>query len=273
MVDQARIKSISEKFDSNVDYTTVLSNFEGPLDLLLYLVNKEEIEIQDIFISQVTEQFLDYMKGLPYLDVDKVSDYLNIAATLIKIKAQSLVPNLEEDPELDAEIEEDKARLIQALREEYKLIKGETSKLKELETIGYYFKEPDKDVGEIRTVFTLENLTMNGLIDAFSRLLLKREESLKEEEVREIPRDSFTVEQKIEFVLESLESEKEVKFEQLFTKDYTKSEIVTTFQAILELLKYQFLRVRQDTTFGEITISLNPDRDEEAGLGTIDSYD
>lgn len=272
MVDQEKIQSIREKFESNVDYTTVLDNFEGPLDLLLFLINKEEIEIKDIFVSQVTEQFLDYMKALPYLDVDKVSEYLNIAATIIKIKAQALVPNIEEDPEIDAEIEEDKAQLIRAL-EEYKLIKEETKKLKELETIGYYFKEPDKDVGEVRTVFTLENLTLNGLIDAFSQLLLKREEELKEEEVREIPRDSFTVEQKIQFVLECLEEEKEVKFEQLFTKDFTKSEIVTTFQAILELLKYQFLRIKQEQTFGEITISLNPDRDEEAGLGTIDEYD
>lgn len=272
MVDQEKIQSIREKFESNVDYTTVLDNFEGPLDLLLFLINKEEIEIKDIFVSQVTEQFLDYMKALPYLDVDKVSEYLNIAATIIKIKAQALVPNIEEDPEIDAEIEEDKAQLIRAL-EEYKLIKEETKKLKELETIGYYFKEPDKDVGEVRTVFTLENLTLNGLIDAFSQLLLKREEELKEEEVREIPRDSFTVEQKIQFVLECLEEEKEVKFEQLFTKDFTKSEIVTTFQAILELLKYQFLRIKQEQTFGEITISLNPERDEEAGLGTIDEYD
>ncbi len=272
MVDQEKIQSIREKFESNVDYTTVLDNFEGPLDLLLFLINKEEIEIKDIFVSQVTEQFLEYMKALPYLDVDKVSEYLNIAATIIKIKAQALVPNIEEDPEIDAEIEEDKAQLIRAL-EEYKLIKEETKKLKELETIGYYFKEPDKDVGEVRTVFTLENLTLNGLIDAFSQLLLKREEELKNEEVREIPRDSFTVEQKIQFVLECLEEEKEVKFEQLFTKDFTKSEIVTTFQAILELLKYQFLRIKQEQTFGEITILLNPDRDEEAGLGTIDEYD
>lgn len=272
MVDQEKIQSIREKFESNVDYTTVLDNFEGSLDLLLFLINKEEIEIKDIFVSQVTEQFLEYMKALPYLDVDKVSEYLNIAATIIKIKAQALVPNIEEDPEIDAEIEEDKAQLIRAL-EEYKLIKEETKKLKELETIGYYFKEPDKDVGEVRTVFTLENLTLNGLIDAFSQLLLKREEELKDEEVREIPRDSFTVEQKIQFVLECLEEEKEVKFEQLFTKDFTKSEIVTTFQAILELLKYQFLRIKQEQTFGEITILLNPDRDEEAGLGTIDEYD
>ena len=260
-----------ENFESIVDYTTVLDGFEGPLDLLLFLINKEEIEIKDVFVSQVTEQFLDYMRGLPYLDVDKVSEYLNIAATIIKIKAQALVPNLEEDPALEAEIEADKAQLIRAL-EEFKLIKEETKKLKELETIGYFFKEPDKDVGETKTVFFLEGLTLDGLVSAFSALMIKRENVLATEEVREIPRDEFTVQQKVTFILESLEERKQVDFEELFTKDFTKSEIVTTFQAMLELLKHQFLRVRQEESFGNITIMLNPDRKEEDGLGEIDEY-
>lgn len=261
-----------ENFESIVDYTTVLDGFEGPLDLLLYLINKEEIEIKDVFVSQVTEQFLQYMKGLPYLDVDKVSDYLNIAATILKIKAQSLVPNLEEDPEIDAEIEEDKAELIRAL-EEFRLIKEETKKLKELETIGYFFKEPDKNVGEVKKVFSLENLSLDGLINAFSVLMMKREQREAETEIREIPRDSFTVSEKIQFVLETLEASENVEFSQLFTLDATKPEIVTTFQAILELLKYQYLLVKQDEMFGEITISLNPDRNEEDSLGQIDEYD
>ena len=253
-----------EDFESVVDYTTVLNNFEGPLDLLLFLINKEEIQIEDIFVSQVTEQFLDYMKGLPYLDVDKVSEYLNIAATIIKIKAQSLVPNLEEDPALEEEIEGDKAELIRAL-EEYKLIKEETKKLKELETIGYFFKEPDKNVGETRTVFSMENLTLDTL-------MLKRENELAKVEVREIPRDEYTVSQKIAFILETLENVKSIKFEELFTNDFTKSEIVTTFQAMLELLKHQYLRVKQDGTFGEISITINPDRQEEDTIGEIDEY-
>lgn len=155
----------------------------------------------------------------------------------------------------------------------HRLIKEETKKLKELETIGFYFKEPDKDVGETRTVFTMDKLTLDGLISAYSALLLKREEALKQDEVREIPRDSFTVEEKIQFVLECLEERKEVRFEELFTRDFTKPEIITTFQAILELLKYQFLHVKQEQEFGEITISLNPDRDKEADLGNIDEYD
>ena len=261
-----------EQFESNVDYTTVLDNFEGPLDLLLFLINKEEIEIKDVFVSLVTEQFLDYMKGLPYVDVEKVTDYLNIAATIIKIKAQALVPNLMEDPAIDEQIEEDKAELLRAI-EEYKLIKEETKKLKELETIGYFFKEPDKNVGEVKTVFSMENLTLDGLISAFSALLLKRETSMAQQEAKEIPRDEYTVSQKITFILENLGAKEEVGFEELFTKDYTKQEIITTFQAMLELLKHQYLRVVQEETFGKIKIRMNPDRSEEDTLGSIDEYD
>ena len=97
-----------ELFESEVDYTTVLDNFEGPLDLLLHLINKAEIEIRDIFVSQVTGQFLTYMKGLSYLDVNKVAEYLNITASILKIKAQSLVPNVQQDPEIEAEVEAEK---------------------------------------------------------------------------------------------------------------------------------------------------------------------
>lgn len=261
-----------ENFESVVDYTTVLDDFEGPLDLLLYLINKEEIEIKDIFVSKVTEQFLEYMRGLPSLDVDKVSDYLNIAATILKIKAQSLVPNLEDDPEIEYEIEEDKEELIRAL-EEFRLIKEETKKLKELETIGYFFKEPDKNVGETKTVFSLDHLTLDGLVDAFSKLMMKRQANERTNATfREIPRDEHTVEEKVHYLLETLEDKQSVSFEQLFSKSFTKPEIVTTFQAMLELLKYQYLRVKQDNTFGEITISLNPDRSEEVSLGEIDEY-
>lgn len=260
-----------EAFESIVDYTTVLNGFEGPLDLLLFLINKEEIEIKDIFISQVTEQFLDYMKGLPFLDVDKISEYLNIAATILKIKAQSLVPNLEEDQELDSEIEEDKAQLIRAL-EEFRLIKEETKKLKELETIGYFFKEPDRSVGETKTVFSLENLTLDGLVKAFSAFLLKREQEMSEQETREIPRDEFTVSQKVQTILETLETRDNVSFTQLFTNNSSKSEIITTFQALLELLKYQYLCVTQSEAFSEIQISLNPERGDGDYLGQIDEY-
>lgn len=265
-------RAYRSKFESTVDYTTVLDGFEGPLDLLLYLINREAIEIKDIFVSQVTEQFLDYMKGLPYLDVEKVTDYLDIAATIIKIKAQSLVPVLDDmEDYYEDETEDDKAGLIHAL-EEYRLIKEETGKLKERETVGYFFKEPDKNVGETKTKFSLDGLTLDGLVKAMSAILVKRADRMEETEIREIPRDEYTVVQKISYILDVFKNAAEVRFEELFSHDYTRSEIVTTFQALLELLKHQYLHVRQPEALGQIYITFDSESPHE-WVGQLDEYE
>jgi chromatin segregation and condensation protein Rec8/ScpA/Scc1 (kleisin family) len=115
-------------FEAEVDYTTVLDNFEGPLDLLLHLIKQEEIEIKDIFVSQVTEQFLSYMKGLPYIDVDKASEYLNIAATIIDIKARSLVPppddGFDDYSGFDDDPQEELIRALEEYRRKSEVVSG-----------------------------------------------------------------------------------------------------------------------------------------------------
>ena len=105
------------EFESVVDYSTKLENFEGPLDLLLHLIKEAKIEIKDIYVSEVTAQFLQYMDGLVYLDVDKASEYLNIAATLLEMKSKSVLPKIEEFTD---DAEDDGMALIRKL-EEYKL--------------------------------------------------------------------------------------------------------------------------------------------------------
>ena len=119
------------EFESVVDYSTKLDNFEGPLDLLLHLIKEAKIEIKDVFVSQVTEQFLEYINGVEFLDVDKASEYLNMAATLLEIKSKSILPKIEEY--LD-DIEDPETMLIRQL-EEYKLFKEASTKLKEQENV------------------------------------------------------------------------------------------------------------------------------------------
>lgn len=261
-----------EKFDSDVDYNTVLDNFEGPLDFLLFLINKEEIEIKDIFVSKVTDQFLYYVKNMPKLDMDKASAYLNLAATIVNIKSKSLVPPEEEEyvEEDFVDEEDDEAKLIQAL-EEYKLIKQETEKLKEMETVGYYYKKPDKSVGETKIVY--RDFNLDGLLKAFTELMMKREGLTNSDNgIKEIPRDQFTVADKIFFIRNTVLESGKVSFVSLFDKDYTKPEIITTFQALLELLKHQYIKVKQNGIFGDIDITLNPDRKEDDTFGEIDEY-
>lgn len=271
-MEKLTIESVKD-FDSEVDYTTVLDNFEGPLDLLLYLINKEEIQIEDIFVSQVTEQFLTYMQGLPYLDMEKASEYLNIAATIIDIKARSLVPPLEDyfDDDGYEDYEEDpKDALIRALNE-YKMIKEEADKLKERETVGYFFKAPDKEVGELQVKY--KDFTLDGLVDAFTRLMLKREsERASAPPPREIPRETYTVRDRLHFIRDAFKEKECVNFEDLFEEHADKSEIVTTFQALLELLKHQYLTVEQDGLFAPIMIRRNDERKEDDDLGDIDEY-
>ena len=248
-----------ENFESSVDYTTVLDDFEGPLDLLLHLINIAKINIEDVFVSKVTEQFLsyiDYMKTQPSRDVDKESEYLAIAAQIIYIKSKSLVPVLDESA--GDEAEEEKRSLIEQLKQrEYELLKEETPKLKTLETIGYYFKVPELDFSKVKVVY--KDFNVNALLEAFAGLMLRNETMQREKtKVKEIPKDVHTVAEKVSFIRERLTREKEFLFDSLFVT-YSKNEIITTFQALLEMLKYQFLKVEQDNNFGPILIKLNPE--------------
>lgn len=256
-------------FESNVDYTTVLDNFEGPLDLLLYLIRQEKIEIRDIFVSSVTEQFLEYMKGLPYIDIDKASEYLAIASTILEIKSKSLVPMDTEEEDTDTYDEE--TMLIQAL-EEYKLLKEESVKLKERETIGYYYKEPDKQVGHPKIVY--KDFNLDEMLKAFTDLLLRNEVKMRDENLqREIPKDTYTIQDRAVYIRKSVAEVGHVSFFDLFPENASRSEIITTFLALLNLLKYQYVMVSQSDTFGNIMISDNPDKPDEEVMEEFEEFD
>ena len=262
-----------KNFEAEVDYTTVLDNFEGPLDLLLYLIKQEEIEIKDIFVSQVTEQFLAYMKGLPSLDLEKASEYLDIAATIIDIKARRLVPppDYNEDEEYAPEDfgygdYNPERELIQAL-EEYQTAK----KLKERETVGYIYKAPDKEFAATQIQYT--DMTLDGLVKAFTKMMVRLETKKRENPPpREIPKDVYTVQDRVKHIYKNVFSREQMRFEELFQNDSTTPEIVTTFQALLELLKHQFVIVEQEELFSTITIKKNPNRREDEEIGEIDEY-
>lgn len=253
------------EFESVVDYSTKLDNFEGPLDLLLHLVKEAKIEIKDIFVSQVTEQFLAYMNGLSVIDVDKASEYLNMAAVLLEIKSKSILPVTEET---DEELEGQKQDLMLKLME-YKLLKEASAKLKEQENVDRFYKEPDKSVGDVKIVYNEFNL--DGLISAFSKLLMRVDDKKRQENVlKEIPKEVFTVREKVDVIRNVLLEKKSTSFFELFSGYCTKNELITTFQAMLELLKLQYISVEQNGIFDDITIYLREDRNEE--LGEIDEY-
>lgn len=257
------------KFESNVDYNTSLDNFDGPLDLLLYLVKEAKIEIKDIFVSKVTEQYLDYINRAENLDMEKAAEYLNMAATLVELKSKSLLPVDDfvdfGDDEVDNWGPEEFIRKV----EEYKLFKEASQKLKEQETTGIFYKDPEPNASDVKIVY--KDFTLDGLVSAFSKLLARvGSDSVQKKESKAIPKEVYTVAGKINHIRHKLLEKEECEFTELFPEDTNITEVVTTFQALLELLKLQYLRAEQADIYSEIKIYLREDRSEE--IGEIDEY-
>lgn len=248
----------TNNFESNVNYITKLSNFEGPIDFLLYLIKQAEIEVKDIFVSGVTEQFVEYVNNAD-IDMETKSEYLAIAAQIVEIKSKSIIPN----ETVEMEVEEMKEAFIQRV-EEYKLYKETAKELKELEDVNRFYKAPDDDVGDVKVVYSIFNL--ENLVKAFKNLLEKSDfdEKVKNQQ-KEIPKEVFTVADKIQYIRSTLLDRGECSFYDLFSENSTKNEIITTFQAMLELLKLQYMKFEQRGAFDDITLILREDRSEDIG--------
>lgn len=252
---------IAPNFESVVDYDTKLSNFEGPLDLLLFLVTRAKIEIREIFVSQVTEQFIAYVENATDLDIEKESEYLSLAATLLEIKSKALLPVVEFDN--DFEPYDPEEELYQKL-EEYKLMKEASVKLKDQESTARFYKAPDDKASDVRIIY--KDFNLEGLVKAFSDLLLRADlqKRIKSSQ-KEIPKEIFTVADKVNHIKEFLLEKTSCNFLDLFKNDASRPEIITTFQAMLELLKCQYISAEQSGTYGEIIITLRDDRSEDVG--------
>jgi len=256
----------NENFESVVDYTTKLENFEGPLDLLLFLVKDAKIEIRDIFVSEVTEQFLEYIKNVDKLDIEKAGDYLNMAATLLEIKSKALLPAIEIE---DDYCEEDPQETLFRQLEEYKIFKEASEKLKGIENTERFYKDPDESATDVKVIY--KDFNLQGLIKAFTEVLSKADlETRIKNDQKEIPKEVFTVADKIIFIKETMLKRISCSFYELFTDFSTKSEIITTFQAMLELLKHQYIKAEQNGNYEDITITLCENRSEE--LGDLSEY-
>lgn len=240
----------AEEEGSSKSFRVVLSDFDGPLDLLLHYVKLEKINIEDIFISDITDQYLKAMEGIDELDMEEAADFIVVAATLLEIKSKRLLPKIEE-PVLQQDEEDPEQELITRLKE-YKLYKEAAEKMREQEILDMHFRAPDDTVGTPRLI--LKDMTTNGLMNALKKLFDKIGERQQLHKVKMIERDPFTVEEKIEFIRDRFKIVEQCTFDELFDEDYTVGEVVTTFSALLDLVKGQEVGVRQEDVFTTITI-------------------
>ncbi len=236
-----------------MEYKVKINEFEGPLDLLLHLIKESNIDIYDIQISEITEQYLAYIKAMEELNLSVASEYLVMAAELLEMKSRMLLPVNKSDNEDEYE-EDPKEALIKKLID-YKNYKEITSTFKELENIrGQIYTKLPSDISEYKEeTVQFEPHSVSLLLDAFAKFL-ERSEYQKPLHTK-VASKEFSVGERINSIRNILNSKKEVKFDSLF-EEFSKGYIVVTFLAILQMAKEQELIIEQDNNFNEIYIKL-----------------
>ena len=241
------------------EYTVKFEVFEGPLDLLLYLIRKEEVDIYEVNLTKLASQFVEYLEVMRMLDLDIAGEFLVMATTLMYIKSRELLPkDLQTAPEEEEEGEDPRWELIRQLVE-YKKFKDAAAQMQrlELEAENTYPRLPGKPA-----FLQLEepapqklDVSLFDLVNAVNSILKRVN---KREDLREIFEDKWTVSEKIEQLMELTSAQPLVRFTDLFAKAESKTEVVCIFLALLELIRMKRLVCVQPDQFGEIEIRTNP---------------
>ncbi|RJQ14008.1 hypothetical protein C4553_01630 [Candidatus Parcubacteria bacterium] len=229
-------------------YAVKLEKFEGPLELLLELIEKEKLSITEISLSKVTDQYLGHLNSLTDVHPEMLADFLVIAAQLILIKSKTLLPDFSVNPEEEKSVAELKRRL-----EELKLIKDSSLTLREILKKKNYMYERNPNKIPTHAAFVMpESLTIENLKENLLKMarLINKPKELKKETMRLI----ISLEQKIEELKTRFSKVINKSFGELLTKGASKLEIVVTFLALLELTKQKFIKLTQENPFQDIQI-------------------
>lgn len=245
--------------------TLHLSQFDGPLDMLLFLIGKAKVDIKDIFVSEVTDQYIQSVQNAPDLDMDDASAFISMAATLIEIKSRSLLPKVrveegEEDPE---------QALIRQL-EEYQRVKQMVEDMQGFEkAAAQMFAKLPEEYPLPPPSFELTGLTLNGLLKAFARVMARVKPEEAEESnhyaPRPIIRDEYDIPGCMKHIARKLRKGT-VRFTELFSANPTRDEVVTLFLALLEMIRLGKAEVVQDHVYEEIVLSPRNRRDDEENV-------
>ena len=251
------------KEDVNMSAIDVKLNvFEGPLDLLLHLIEKNKVNIYDIPIVTITEQYLEYVNNMEEEDLDVMSEFLVMAATLIKIKSRMLLPK---DEETEEDEEDPREELVRRLLE-YKMYKYAAGELKDLELEGNkaFFKKAtipaevknvkqDVDPYELISKADIDLQKLNEIFKSVMRKQVDKVDPIRSK-FKEIEREEISLEEKMAEVREQVRGLEGINFRTLLEMQASKMNVIVTFLAILELMKIGAITIKQEEIFGEIVI-------------------
>jgi segregation and condensation protein A len=224
----------------------LLETFEGPLDLLLYLIRKQNLDILNIPIAQVTAQYLQYIEVMQTLELDLAAEYLVMAALLLEIKSRMLLPQIETEDEED---ENPRERLLQQLQE-YARFKQAAEDINDLPALGRDTFLLDVAMPDIPQTKAPPDIPLSELINAMRDVLLRMEMSA----AHQILREPLSVRERMTMILELLNQEHQSVYERLFSRKEGKAGAVVAFLAILELAKEQLLQFTQDQAYGRLEV-------------------
>ena len=225
-----------------------VTDFEGPLDLLLSLIREHKMDIKTVPLASVTNQYMEFLGQLEHLDLDVASEFIEVGATLVEIKSRGILPK----EKIDEDADDDPEARLRAQLEEYKLLKEASEKLKDLENPNRFYKPEEPPKLQVR--YVLDGLNLDSLLSAFSQIMHKIEPKAAEIKKAKIKMDRFTVEEKIAEIQATLRMARRLRFFELFDVDFSKGEIINTFLALLELLKMGEIHVVQECKFSDIVI-------------------
>ena len=246
-----------------MNYKIQLDKFEGPLDLLLFLIKKDDIDIYDIPIAAITDQYMEYIEMMKMLDLEVVGDFLVMAATLMQIKSKMLLPP---DPLAPQEEQDPRDELVRRL-EEYKRFKeiAEDLKTKEDRRQDLFTRVVDQErlneIKEDAQEMTFE-ATLFDLINALSAALKK----VPEKKTYELKQEEYTVEEKIHTLLHVLINQPAVSLAEMFGRCSCKEEIICIFIAVLELIRLKEIVIVQRRAFEDIELVRNQDNKQAPSL-------
>ena len=245
------------------EYEVKLDLFEGPLDLLLYVINKSEVDITDIVLTEITRQYLDYLDIMEELNINVASEYLSMAATLIRLKAREILPpDNTEELENEEEAIINRTQLIEKLLE-YKKYKEAAKELKDYEdeNIGTFTRGKNEAIGPIRLSDEEEVASVNifDLMTAFKTVMERLSEADNVLDRHVITKENVRLDDRLERVLTLVQDGKEVLFDKIFEDDPRKITLVVTFMAILELIKMKQIVFRQEELMGNIFVKKRTD--------------
>jgi Uncharacterized conserved protein len=246
----------------NSDFEYKVFEDTVPLDVLLELCKKGKVDIKDIFISDITQKFTEYVASLEVKNYDNISSFVLLASTLLEYKSSSLLPKIE----FAGENEDIPSQDLFLMRlEEYKILKEAGEKLSERELLNRFYRVPEFGEGEYKLV--IKNFDLNKMIAAFSRLMERVEFAEDPDVPKTIMKERFTVADRVIELVEAIRAYKVLNFLSLFEPDFSKIEKINTFLALLEILKRQIAVCEQSEIAGDITIRYTPLTDDFDGSG------